>query len=79
MTSRTTNRRQIKQVQAAQVREQQANDSIKAADHYTAADRATSEALEATEMLAEFVAREAPLRERLCTPMSVASAARLLA
>lgn len=58
MTSRTTNRRQIKQVQAAQAREQQVNDSITAADHYTAADRATAENMEAAELFAAFIAEE---------------------
>jgi hypothetical protein len=58
MTSRTTNRRQIKQVQAAQAREQRTNDAINAADHYTTADRATAEALEAAELFAAFAAEE---------------------
>jgi len=58
MTRRTTNRRQIEQVQTSLAREKQFNDRIAAADHYTAADRATAENLEATEMLAAFLAEE---------------------
>jgi hypothetical protein len=58
MTSRTTNRRHVAQLQAAQTREQQVNDSIAAADHYTAADRVTAETLEAAELFAAFIAEE---------------------
>ena len=58
MTSRTTNRRQIKQVQAAQSLQRQVNDNIAAADHYTAADREAAENLEAAEMFAAFIADE---------------------
>jgi len=58
MTSRAANRRQIKQLHAAQDRERQVNDSIVAADHYTAADRAIAEAFEASELAAAFIAEE---------------------
>jgi hypothetical protein len=58
MTSRTTNRRHLNQLQAAQAREQQVNDCIIAADHYTTADRAAAENLEAAELLAAFIAEE---------------------
>ncbi len=58
MASRTTNRRQIKQAQAAQAREQRARDAVNAADHYTAADRAAAETLEANELFAAFIAEE---------------------
>ena len=58
MTSRTTNRRHLNQLQVAQAREQQVTDSITAADHYTSADRATAETLEAAELLASFIAEE---------------------
>ena len=56
--SRTSIQRQIKQSLAAQAREQQAHDSISAADHYTVADRAAAETLEAAELFAAFIAEE---------------------
>ena len=58
MTSRTTNRRQIKQAAAKRELEQRTEQSINAADHYTAADRAAAENFEASELFDAFVAEE---------------------
>ena len=58
MTSLTATRRQIKQAAALRGLEQRLEQSIAAADHYTASDRAIAENLEAADMLAAFLAEE---------------------
>jgi hypothetical protein len=58
MTSRTTNRRQIKQVAATLEQAARIERLINAADHYTEADRVTAESLEAAELLSAFLAEE---------------------
>jgi hypothetical protein len=58
MTSLTTISRHIKQAAAVRELEQRATQAADAADHYTSADRATAEALEAADLLAEFTATE---------------------
>lgn len=58
MTSTSNIRRQIKQAAAKRELNQRTEQTISAADHFTAADRAVAEALEASELFAEFAAEE---------------------
>lgn len=58
MTSLKTTRRYIKLAAAQREQEQRSQQAITAADHYTAADRATAETLEAAELFAAFAADE---------------------
>jgi len=58
MTSLTTNRRHLKQLQAAQALEQRVKKAVSDADHYTETDRAVAESLEAAELFRAFLAEE---------------------
>lgn len=58
MTSRTTNRRQIKQAAAKRELDQRVEQAASAADHFTAADRAVAENLEARDLFRAFIAEE---------------------
>jgi len=74
----TTYRRQAKRIEATQAIKRRAKDAVKVGDHYTDEDRRVADQQDARDLFRAFLAEEicaaAPLRESLCTPMTVGEA-----